>query len=366
LATYWVDTTTGNDADDGLSEANAKATISAGIALISAAGDVLNIKGSATYTHTSVITPPAVNGPILVRGYSSSAGDFGPATITTSTSGINLFNLGGLSRWTFEGLNLSHSGASRGIAFVANSGSCGQIQFNRCKFDGFSNAINGDWSSFFIITGLTCQFCEFINCTGAAVWNASTYLHGCTFRANQYGYRHALLGGDVSIHRCLFYDQTSHAIYDTDTNIKQYTIMQNTFADNSGSAVRLDQASGIVLMRAGNIYAFNGAYGVYLGAANVCDVARVEAFYSNTSGARNNASTGSGDVTLSADPFTNRASDDYSINNTAGGGADLRAASFPGAFPGGVVTGYLDIGSVQHQATGGAVANRGIFTGGRL
>jgi hypothetical protein len=56
-----------------------------------------------------------------------------------------------------------------------------------------------------------------------------------------------------------------------------------------------------------------------------------------------------GFVTLTADPFTNAAGGDFSLNNTAGGGASCRAAAIPGAFPGlsGTV-GKLDIGAVQH------------------
>jgi hypothetical protein len=51
-----------------------------------------------------------------------------------------------------------------------------------------------------------------------------------------------------------------------------------------------------------------------------------------------------GEITLTADPFTNAASGDFSLNTTAGGGALLRAA---GLSPFGQ-TGYPDIGAVQH------------------
>ncbi len=45
--------------------------------------------------------------------------------------------------------------------------------------------------------------------------------------------------------------------------------------------------------------------------------------------------------------FTNAASGDFSLNNTAGRGALLRATGFPGTFPRGTTVGYQDIG-VQH------------------
>lgn len=52
------------------------------------------------------------------------------------------------------------------------------------------------------------------------------------------------------------------------------------------------------------------------------------AMYNNTAGAINNAPTRAiGSITLTADPFVDAAGGDFNINNVAGGGADLRAAT---------------------------------------
>lgn len=53
-------------------------------------------------------------------------------------------------------------------------------------------------------------------------------------------------------------------------------------------------------------------------------------------------------LALSASPYTNAGVADFSLNNTVGGGASVRAAAYPGAFPGGTTTSYADIGAVQH------------------
>jgi hypothetical protein len=60
-------------------------------------------------------------------------------------------------------------------------------------------------------------------------------------------------------------------------------------------------------------------------------------------------------LTLTGDPFTNAAGQDFSLNNTAGAGASCRAAGLLGAFPTIGTTGYQDIGSAQHAdpAAGG-------------
>jgi hypothetical protein len=70
------------------------------------------------------------------------------------------------------------------------------------------------------------------------------------------------------------------------------------------------------------------------------------AFFGNTSGARNNITARPGDVTLSGNPFKNSAGNDFALNALAG--AALKAAGIPGVLAVGG-TGYLDIGALQHQ-----------------
>jgi parallel beta-helix repeat protein len=91
--------------------------------------------------------------------------------------------------------------------------------------------------------------------------------------------------------------------------------------------------------------------------------------YLNTSG---NVSLGSGVfnashafVTGSASFFTNAAAFDFSLNDTAGGGADARAAGIPGVYPDGLTTSYTDIGGAMVAAGGaaGGVNMARVFTG---
>lgn len=57
-------------------------------------------------------------------------------------------------------------------------------------------------------------------------------------------------------------------------------------------------------------------------------------------------------VTLTGSPFNDAANGDFSLIST-GEGAKCRAAGSVGAFPGGLTTGYLDIGAVQHADPAG-------------
>ncbi len=74
-------------------------------------------------------------------------------------------------------------------------------------------------------------------------------------------------------------------------------------------------------------YAFNNAYG-----ANGTD--------------RSGFNAGTGDVALTATPFNNAASSDFSLNAATGGGALLRSKGLASFLFG---TGYADIGAIQHQ-----------------
>jgi len=58
-----------------------------------------------------------------------------------------------------------------------------------------------------------------------------------------------------------------------------------------------------------------------------------------------------GRINLSADPFTDAAAADFTLNNNAGGGVLLRSAGFPGSITGGSI-GYLDVGAYQVAAAG--------------
>lgn len=94
----------------------------------------------------------------------------------------------------------------------------------------------------------------------------------------------------------------------------------------------------------------NTTYGFEAGAARAANALTNCAAGGNTSGNLHANLSGANSVTaLTGDPFTDAASGDFSLNNTAGAGADCRAA---GIGPAGQ-TSYIDIGAVQHQDSGG-------------
>ena len=118
----------------------------------------------------------------------------------------------------------------------------------------------------------------------------------------------------------------------------QMFIKNVTIADCGGDAIDLtvaqnaDTNPNAVYSIYNCLMVGNGGYGINTDTAGsgIPDRGYVDlnAFYNNTSG--NYSETvlaGANDITLTADPFTDAANDDYSLNNTAGGGALLRDAA---------------------------------------
>ena len=108
----------------------------------------------------------------------------------------------------------------------------------------------------------------------------------------------------------------------------------------------------------------NGAYG-YNGTNTNSIILRLCAAYGNAT-ADFNLGTGItadvGSITGSSSFFTDAGGGDFSLNNTAGAGASLREAGFPGALIGlAASTGYIDIGVFQSQGGSGGGEHSAVF-----
>jgi hypothetical protein len=88
-------------------------------------------------------------------------------------------------------------------------------------------------------------------------------------------------------------------------------------------------------------------------------------YYNNNGGGANlsGITATATDITVTVDPLTNATGGDFSVNNTAGGGAAIRGLGFPGVFPGVSTTGYATPGAVQPQASAGVSGGSYTFVG---
>lgn len=328
---------------------------------------------TATITFAQSVTPDKTTPFTRLIGYTTVRTDAGKATLTLSTNtGLTaiLSSGNGFSVENFS-VNCASLGTSTGIN-LNGGGQYGRVR--NCKVANFTTAgivFRGSTQSVVDceVTGGTAAATAAMNCATAA--GATGVLRNWV-HDNACPGLVATVGQPGSIIWNLFTNNTGASSDGVRINFGS-VIVNNVFYKNGRDGLRQNDGNTVIgtLVR-NNIFAQNSGYGMNAqsGAGTPADLGwDGNAYFSNTSGARNNLDSITGidaispytntlDVTLTGDPFTNAAADDYSLNNTAGAGAACRATGTPGAFPVGSTTaGKLDIGAVQHAdpaASGGS------------
>ena len=340
--TIVVDRATGLTAGTGvtLKIGGALATIGAGLALMTVSGMTMYVKNTATYSIGTGLTWPA--GPnygaeTRMVGYTTTRGDGGRAIVkaTAAIVGLTMGQSGcGVENFEFDG----NSTGTTGILVSAS----------------FMPSVYNVWAHHWTAEGINATSnlaaisrCEVSNCVGTN--GALAIASGCTLIF------------------CYSHDNTKSGFYTAaNSNVDYCVSANNTGANSHGFSSQYGTAfmGCIAYNNAGSGFFFgtpiaapmtnciavsNGLYGVNLGLTGSPSLPWINynAFYNNTSGARNGIGAGANDVTLTGVPFTNAAGGDYSLNNTVGQGAACRSVGFPGATLYG--TGYADIGPLRHQ-----------------
>lgn len=328
---------------------------------IAIAGNDVCVKNDGVYSVSSPVSPSNVGTqgtPITLRGYASSCpslADTGQATIQASSSVNGLIQLqhdylGALNfildcnskASTTTGLNVNAGGlfadnllikacATEGLQVFG-----GPIRISRTRITGglsgctagfyFQNggalgyALQADanacpgFSSSTSALPLDCILCISANNTGAT---------GYGFFLNEQG-----LNNVVTLSLWVAYGNSQDGV-----RISQRDAGSNMYINcgwawnNSGKSINSNAGT---LKNTGQ---FN--YNAY------------------ASGSLNNTTAGGNDVTLTADPSTNGASLNFALNSSAGGGALLKGACFPGVFFG-TSTGFLSTGPIQPLVNSGA------------
>jgi hypothetical protein len=355
-----VDRSTGLTAGTGvtLKIGGALATLGAAAAVMVARNWVW-VK-SATYSISSGITLVGTGNTTnrsIVQGYSAARGDTGKFTLSASAGSITMLTIP--NGCIVDGFILDGNGQSSVIAATMTSS---QNVLQRGKVTGVSSAgavLAGQTNSQLIDV-------EVVGCTagGAGYVVDNFQVFGCNIHGNTgpaargAGCANSLITGNSNVGW-------------QNVAASGFGLFYNTIAGNGSHGVVLSNDRSYTVMF-GNLLSGNGGYGVSGATDRVTGNTqeylwlRYNAFYNNTSGQTNAGSVSAPNITLTADPFTNSGSGDYSLNNTAGGGAACRAAGFPGAFQGGLTTGYLDIGAAQHQDSGGSSSGGPLLGPGRL
>jgi hypothetical protein len=315
------------------------------------AGNIVYIKAG-TYTISSA-TIGAVGGVFssvgntYIEGYNATRGDLGTAPLLQA-SGISAFTMiiagGGGSTIVNVNMDGAGLGTSRGI----NTG--GSVY--KCKAENFTN------NAFTTSSTSVCYFCEATGCSTNEPFDQVNAV-GCIAHDNTFiGFG---LGAGTYIINCIS-ESNSGAASDGFAFSASATrsVCMNCVAYNNGRDGFRCDADAVFLINC--IAEDNAGWGFN-------DLNQAAIIFDACSGFSN----GSGEITIgtgklarsidfdttASSAFTDAANGDFSLNNTAGAGADQRGAGKPGPYLNALTTGYLDRGAAQHQDAGGGGGGEG-------
>lgn len=311
------------------------------------AGNKIWIKNEAWNEAITMSVSGTTDNPITYEGYNSTRGDAPtgsnrPRNNRASAAGNAIS--GNVADNIYKNIWVSNCGSTGGWTNTASSA------FINCRSS--NNTGYG-----FNLGGLKIN-CEADNNTTNGFNNASATqrgMHGC------YSHDNSTSGINVqsvseTISFSIFESNASHGVTASSGSYSQFincTINGNTGASTDGINTSTTPAGNLFY---NNTITNNGRYGVNATGGNsaICDNNN---YYGNGTAARNNFPTGPNDVAL--DPgYTNEAGGDFSI------GTNLKALGFPGLFPSGTSTGYLDIGAVQRQEPAGGGGGESVYSFG--
>lgn len=356
--TIVVDRSTGLSAGTGatLKIGGALATLNKLAALLTTSGNDAYVKATADYTTSTTIT---FSGYITtIRGYTTTRGDNGQFTVKATAGSITIIQCLNSGCSVLNAIADANSQSSI-IGFENGGNSANAAVFDNCKAVSCQYGFSLSGSS--KPGGAGAVNCVADSCTsvGFAVQNGIA-LYNCWAKSCTTGIDNLGAASGPVVDRCLITGGTTGVRVGASGNVCSFVAINSVFYGQSGDGLRITTntiaAQDLVV---NNIFYSIGGYGINAATPNGSVASTYtaggrNAFGACTSGQRNLFPAGPSDITLSADPFTNAGTNDFSLNNTAGGGAACRAAGFPGTIAGGLTTGYLDVGLAQHQDSGGS------------
>ncbi len=321
-------------------------TVGAAATFAAVSGNNVFVK-SGTYTLTATATFAVVQ---LLQGYGTNHHDGGTKPlITTATNSTNLITFN--STLTVQNVSLSNTAGTRGALLFCGA-NFAVVNVDNSILDGGTFGVLGD-NSTASAAGLIMRGSEVKNSTtgGIKIWFQiiidSSYIHDNTGS-----------GVAKTSAQNLTYVVTN-SIFAVNTNGIDpangdgvFTVKNNAFVSNTAAGI----SNGILGFYENNVFWGNGTWGI---AGPPSGIWQSNAFGSNTSGdvslpAQNRYNPTTNRIKLTASPFVS--STNFALNNTAGGGALLKQAGYPGTFLGGTSTGYMDIGAVQTSGAPGSGA----------
>jgi hypothetical protein len=338
---------------------------------------------SGTYTSASAVvfgaanvTPTATVPYTRLIGYASVRGDITPTTsnqasrpqilvTSAATTAIQFSNNG----WFVENIVAGGSGVTCSSALYCPSN---YVTFLNCKATAFANnGIIGNAGSYVQVVG-----CEVTGGTAGIGINVANFsmVTGCWSHDHTGSCKGISTGAGATVVGNLVSNCAGASATGIETTGPSF-VLNNTVYKSGGAGISATSSNLLAMTIRNNLITECTGWGIDFTTAALPATPMWDgnAFYSNTAGNRHNLDDTATnvvdavvpyintlDVILSADPFQAKASDDYRLNTTAGGGAACRAHGVPNSWPGNSLTvAAHDVGAVQHAdpAGGGGLAN---------
>lgn len=300
-----------------------------------------------------------------IIGYGSTRGDGGQFTLQTSTNSVNGITIAsGAGQILLQNLLIKCTAGTPGDGIIAGtSGGSYDLFLDNCRITGWNEGIRSPFSTQYWILPITLHNCEVDSNTSHGVHSiAFTALFDCYIYNNGgIGFFMDTASGQASAgfvsHNTTYQSNTTAGIkhsgsVGSSVSTAPGYMTNNAFIGN-GIGYQMNVNAATVLFE--NNIVYNNTTGVEgTTAMTIVGIVRNNFFYNNGT-ARTNFPVGSGDITGTGNPFTSTTggSPNLALNTTSGAGAACRAAGFPGVLQVGG-TGYVDIGPLQHQDSGGA------------
>lgn len=317
MTTYFVDVTSGDDSDTGLTEALAWQTLSKA-ADTAVGGDFVWVKGSASYVvqdgaNDCIMQVTVAGGSTTLveyEGYTTTTGDGGTATLDANTNTLASAVKTTLTSTRYGFTNFRFTGGSAD-GFDANGTTGDRIYFENCQFDnndgwGFQG---DDFINFY-----KCTFNN--NGTGGMDMDDGGVIIGCKIYSNSGGNGISVINSAIIINN-IFYDNGANI--NIRCQASGCVVFGNVIdGDNVASSVGIlfdgsNQGYGSVM----NNILFDLDIGVdddfAAGGTSVWD----HNLYFSVNTKYTNQTQGDNDVAGTEDPFTNSGTRDYTLKSAS-------------------------------------------------
>jgi hypothetical protein len=260
------------------------------------------------------------NGRLQIRGYTNTYGDGGKATIRGPATGaaIVIATITGGYNW-FQDLIFRRNGASSAAAIMTASGN--RNIFYCCEFHD-SRGVGASSST----AANLFMRCLATNNLGGGFSGTGMTVIQCVASGNtSFGF------SAVTLIQCVAYANAG-ASTDGIINSGSVATMTGCISHGNGRHGFAINSTNSTYLVSNCIATNNGGFGYIGSATGTIVVLENCAARSNTSGSLSNTIFGESDypgfLALTADPYVDAAAGDFNLNNTAGGGADLRAVNY--------------------------------------